>query len=613
MTASLKLVKHKIEKTKKVGKDDNKNIIKEDSDNESEISDQDDTKRLDNADKIDNECGNIIKLIKDIITFSHKEKILVIYLKSTFWINLIKEYNIPDWENINNIFKLRLLYKDYNDLVNTLYEEDPKGLKKKKEDGRNIKNDINRYLERDEFAFMLNKLIKEFFEIKKNGITNAEKLGTIAKYNPYFSDKDKGDKDKYKNNREVYIFDNVNFKQTTDTFTKTFRELNFEEMFEENITDYINKITGKIEDIQTFGNIIKLIDESKIKEEKQKDYFRILKDKYKLVVKVDIKSIKGDNELEKAIKIIAEFVSKVFLFDKNTGFLKEEIKQLDDKIKSSIYIGLITTYKDKKYEEQKNYIYDIYLGKMDTKEGRENIIKLVKNLKGEDRKYFIYEKLLEKCQFVKEDFFSNHENDKIQTLCLLNEELIKESQEEDKKKEDQSDEEKGKKDEIKLNILEQSENGNKYAESLVTILDRIIKDLDKGMITKKDLEKFLNIKQKQKQKAQKFETDAVEKEEKKKDENDKLKEENEPYVRDKLELLTLIITNYDPTIKYAEYKSNTEKINEKVEKLKFIKDSLMIFHRNLYNEDIRKITIILDEIENSPIQKFKTEETKKAI
>ena len=227
MTANLKLVKHKIEKTKKVGKDDNKNIIKEDSDDESEISDQDDTKRLDNADKIDNECGNIIKLIKDIIRFSHKEKILVIYLKSTFWINLIKEYNIPDWENINNIFKLRLLYKDYNDLVNTLYEEDPKGLKKKKEDGRNIKNDINRYLERDEFAFMLNKLIKEFFEIKKNGITNAEKLGTIAKYNPYFSDKDKGDKDKYKNNREVYIFDNVNFKQTTDTFTKTIRLIEF--------------------------------------------------------------------------------------------------------------------------------------------------------------------------------------------------------------------------------------------------------------------------------------------------------------------------------------------------------------------------------------------------
>ncbi len=131
----------------------------------------------------------------------------------------------------------------------------------------------------------------------KNRISNAEILDTIEKYNPYFSIKDKDDKEKYKNNREVYIFDNINFKNTTEIFTQTFRKLNFEEMFEENITDYINKMTSKIEDIQTFGNIIKLIDETKIKEEKQNDYFRILEDKYKLLVKNDIKSIKDDKEL----------------------------------------------------------------------------------------------------------------------------------------------------------------------------------------------------------------------------------------------------------------------------------------------------------------------------
>ena len=39
----------------------------------------------------------------------------------------------------------------------------------------------------------------------------------------------------------------------------------------------------------------------------------------------------------------------------------------------------------------------------------------------------------------------------------------------------------------------------------------------------------------------------------------------------------------------------------------------MIFHRNLHNEDIKIITNILNEIENSPIQKFKQEETRKAI
>jgi len=54
-------------------------------------------------------------------------------LKSTFWINLIKEYNIADWENINNIFELRKLYKEYNNLVNKLYKVEPKAQKKKKE------------------------------------------------------------------------------------------------------------------------------------------------------------------------------------------------------------------------------------------------------------------------------------------------------------------------------------------------------------------------------------------------------------------------------------------------------------------------------------------------
>ena len=492
MKSSLKLVKYKVENKKKVGKEGSNN--NENSVGESEVSDQDDKERLENASKIENECGNIIKLIKDIISFSEKENILALYLKSTFWINYIKEYNIPDWENINNIFILREVYKEYNNLVNKLFKNE-----KKKKIGYSIKNDINRYLERDEFAFMLNNLIKEFFKNNKNKLSNAEILGTIEKYNPYFSVKDKGDKEKFKNNREVYIFDIVNFKKTTEAFNQTFRDLNFEEMFEQNITDYINKITSKIEDIQTFGNIIKLINVNNIKEDKQKDYFRILEEKYKLIVKNDIKLINDDKELGKAIKIIAGFVSKVFLFYNDNRFLEKEINALDDKIKSLIYIELITSYNEEKYKEQKNKIYEIYLDKMDTKEGRNEIIKLVKKLNNNDRKFFIYEKLLEKCQFTKEEFFSNQENEKIQTLCLLNTELIKESQKDDEKKEIQKDIDKNKeKESKKLNILEQSQQGNKSAESLVTILDRIIKDLDNGIIVKKDLEKFLNIKKKMK-------------------------------------------------------------------------------------------------------------------
>ena len=226
------------------------------------------------------------------MTFQKRKKILAISIKSTFWINLIKEYNIADWENIDNIHKLRELYKKYNHLVKELYEGETKLLKNEKERINDIKTDINRYYERDEFAFMLNKNIKDFFEESKDTLTNAEILGGISKYNPYFSIRDKDYKKKYKNNRETYIFDYLNFNKTINVFIENFQKFNFEEMFEENITEDINKITGKITNIQTFGNIMKLIKIEGTKEEKQKYYFRILEEKYKFTIKLIIKNDK---------------------------------------------------------------------------------------------------------------------------------------------------------------------------------------------------------------------------------------------------------------------------------------------------------------------------------
>ena len=133
MTANLKLVNYKVYKTKKVSTTDKiENKINEYSDdNDEEVLDENNTKKMEKLNNSINEGDTIIELIEKIIEFSEREKILAIYLKSTFWINLIKEYNIPDWENISNCHKLRKLYKKYNKLINSLYKESTKDPKKK--------------------------------------------------------------------------------------------------------------------------------------------------------------------------------------------------------------------------------------------------------------------------------------------------------------------------------------------------------------------------------------------------------------------------------------------------------------------------------------------------
>ena len=540
--------------------------------------DEDNKSRLDNVIKLENECSAIIKLIEEIIDYSKKENILVIYLKTTFWSNLINEYSTPpNLDNINNIYELRKLFKKYNSLVNELY-------KNNNDENKNaIKGNINGYLERDEFSLALNKLIKELFEDKKTKLTNAEILGVIGKYNPYYSLEDEKEREKFKNKRNVYIFDKINFDKITVSFIKTYKHLRFEKMFEENIIDYIHNLTGKIKNIQTFGNIIKLVDEEKIQKEKQFDYFKILEDKYKSIVIKDIKLIEKEKELNEAIKIVSEFVVKACDFYNNNEFIEniENNKDMDDKIKSLIYLELINEYKDKKNKSQKNKIYDIYLEKLDTKDGRENIIKLVQKLNDDDKINFIYEKFLEKCEFTKEEFFSNHKNDKIQALCLLQKEMNIISNGKDKVKGDM----KSKEIFTTSKIMEMKDkNKNKFAERLYNILNQISDDLERENITKKNLEIFLNM-----------------------------SEESDPYVKDKLELITLITPKYNKDLRYDDYKAIIVTINKKLGELKFIKDSLMIFHRNNFGEDIKSISNTLKEIDSNPVRLYKTDKIQERI
>ena len=89
--------------------------------------------------------------------------------------------------------------------------------------------------------------------------------------------------------------------------------------------------------------------------------------------------------MDKAVKIVSEFISKIFLNENDTSFLEEKINKLEEKIKLLIYNELIKTYNGKEYEKMNNCIYDIFLNKLDD---IDNIIKLIDILSEDDKKFF---------------------------------------------------------------------------------------------------------------------------------------------------------------------------------------------------------------------------------
>jgi len=81
-------------------------------------------KRKKEKGKKENELDSIKSSIEEIITFSYDKRKLLLYFSSKFWINLLKQYNSVDLENINNCYELRKLFKKYHALIQNLSKDD---------------------------------------------------------------------------------------------------------------------------------------------------------------------------------------------------------------------------------------------------------------------------------------------------------------------------------------------------------------------------------------------------------------------------------------------------------------------------------------------------------
>ena len=532
-----------------------------------------------------NELTKIIKLINKIIDYSRDNKTLLIYLTNQFWIYLLSQYKtIIDIDNIDNCYKLRKIFKKYYELTNFLYND--KNLENAlKVEYKTVQSNAKRYYDRDEFGYILNKNVKEY--LANNKETNSNRLAMIGKYNPYFNIEDEDDKKKFVNFKDTSIFDYINFDEVKnkEQFIKDFRALKFEEVFNNNIKEYIIKMISKIDNIPTFGIVIKLINVEKIKDEK-KDYYVLLEEKYDYIIN-EIELKKSKEELNKDIKIICEFINMLYFFEKdenkkkelkkgdekenkignNCRFLKEKIDKIDNKIKSLIYNELIKINKDDEFNDMKQFIFNYFIKEIDD---ADNIIKVINNLANDSDKKKFLKDFIEKCKFTKDDFFSNHLKKKIKLLSDLNEKL-------NAKKSDENEDG----SQNKKLILTKEDLGEEFE----TTLDEIRKDIDSNSFSKINLEDFLQSK----------------------DINKKSE------IVKKLGLIKIVLDEYNAEQIYENLTERINKMNEIINRLNFIKKSISIFHKVKFKEQIDQIGKIIKDIEDKPIDEFDSQKMRDSI
>ena len=228
------------------------------------------------------EIDNIINSLEDIIDYSNNKEQLVIYLPSKFWIYLLNQYNKSNLQNIDNCHKLRNIFKKYFNSINQLFKDN-------KEDNyiQIFASDIKQCYEKDEFAYILNKNISDFIKSNKNKLSNSEIIAIVTKFNPYFNYLDKDDAEKYNQKRNVSFLDFINFDNFDEQFITTFQRSNFLLIFNNNIPEFLDKLTSKIKNISDLNIIIELIDINQINDQIN-NYYSLLKDKYEFFIKKEI-------------------------------------------------------------------------------------------------------------------------------------------------------------------------------------------------------------------------------------------------------------------------------------------------------------------------------------
>ena len=160
----------------------------------------------------------------------------------------------------------------------------------KKDEKFIIKREANNYFELDEFAFLLDQIIRQY---NNNPVpTNIKKLNFFIKYNPYC--------------KEPNYFNKVgslDLEQIDSDIIKDFNRTNFECIFKDKILEYIQKFIGKIKNIPNFDNVIQLINIKNI--ENKNIYLYLLNKRYDNIISNTI-GLLANEKIKEAVHVITK-------------------------------------------------------------------------------------------------------------------------------------------------------------------------------------------------------------------------------------------------------------------------------------------------------------------
>ena len=470
---------------------------------------------------------DIISGIENINEYSKDIKQLLVYFKSDFWKkSILEEFCNPAPKSFKICYNLRELFIKYSEIIKLICD---------KEKDKDIIEDIIDFHKKDEFAYALNDNITKYFRNQRDKIKNSEILGYIQQYNPFYIEK------KYKNKRQPYILNDLVFeydidnededaKELHENFIKTFKKLEYEDIFKDNIGKFIDSMVNKITDISSFDTVMDLIEIDKIRENVD-EYIEKLKNKYESKIMPQLRKLSVNKQKSIAI-IIAKFEKLIFDQENNNDFLRNRISKLD--ICPFVYIQLILKCKDDKYKIMKEFIYKEFLNNINK---ADSIIELIDSLEAKDKEKFLKE-LMKKCKFSTDEFYLKRNNNKIDLLY----------------------------------ILYKSKKIEKAFGDIKTTLSYIFIDLDEQEIDKERLEIFFGNPEKE--------------------------------VKKRLELVKLHLDIFEPENCYNRLKRILDNINNDIKVLSYIKTSLSIFQREIYQNEIGEMVKIIYELKFIKIKDY---------